>query len=99
MQSSRFQSITSHFSPSTLRTTFRRSSTASSRASSDRGSYATSSSSPVSTINSIIFRQPSMLDLEEERKSFGSDQINKSPWSYQFNRNSHKGDIRTFTLT
>ncbi|KAK2063848.1 hypothetical protein LY76DRAFT_159202 [Colletotrichum caudatum] len=73
MQSSRFQSITSHFSPSTLRTTFRRSSSASSRASSDRGSYATSSSSPVSTINSIIFRQPSMLDLEEERKSFGSE--------------------------
>jgi hypothetical protein len=27
----------------------------------------------VSTINSIIFRQPSILDLEEERKSFGSE--------------------------
>ncbi|KAJ0311833.1 hypothetical protein COL516b_000893 [Colletotrichum fioriniae] len=62
MQSSRFQSITSRFSPSTLRTTFRRSSSASSRASSDRGSFATTASSP-----------PSMLDLEEERKSFGSE--------------------------
>ncbi|WQF85103.1 hypothetical protein CDEST_10117 [Colletotrichum destructivum] len=73
MQSSRFQSIASRFSPSTLRTTFRRSSSASSRTSSDRGSYATTSSSPVGTINSIVFRQPSMLDLEEERKSFGSE--------------------------
>ncbi|KAK1598077.1 uncharacterized protein LY79DRAFT_576381 [Colletotrichum navitas] len=73
MQSSRFQSITSRFSPSTLRTTFRRSSSASSRASSDRGSYTTTASSPVSTINSIVFSQPSMLDLEEERKSFGSE--------------------------
>ncbi|KAF3797010.1 hypothetical protein GCG54_00015654 [Colletotrichum gloeosporioides] len=73
MQSSRFQSITSHFSPRSLRTSFRRSSSASSRASSDRGSYATTSSSPVSTINSIVFRQPSMLDLEEERRSFGSE--------------------------
>ena len=25
------------------------------------------------TINSIIYRQPSILDLEEERKSFGSE--------------------------
>ncbi|OLN92867.1 hypothetical protein CCHL11_08822 [Colletotrichum chlorophyti] len=73
MHSSRFQSVTARFSPSTLRTTFRRSSSASSRASSDRDSYATTSSSPVSTINSIIFRQPSMLDIEEERKSFGSE--------------------------
>jgi hypothetical protein len=27
----------------------------------------------VSTINSIIFRQPSILNLEEERKSFGNE--------------------------
>jgi hypothetical protein len=27
----------------------------------------------VSTLNSIIFRQPSILDLEEERKSYGSE--------------------------
>ncbi|TDZ22131.1 hypothetical protein C8034_v010181 [Colletotrichum sidae] len=73
MHSPSLQSITAYFTPETLRSTFRRSSSASSRASSDRGSYATTASSPASTINSIVFRQPSMLDLEEERKSFGSE--------------------------
>ncbi|KAL0936638.1 uncharacterized protein CTRU02_208853 [Colletotrichum truncatum] len=73
MQSSRFQSITARFSAGTLHTTFRRSSSASSRASSNRDSFATTSSSPASTINSIVFSQPSILDLEEERKSFGSE--------------------------
>ncbi|KAF6838430.1 hypothetical protein CMUS01_04660 [Colletotrichum musicola] len=68
---SHFQSITARLSPSTLRTSFRRSSSASSQLS--RDSYATTSSSPVSTINSIVFRQSSVLDLEEERKSFGSE--------------------------
>jgi len=28
--------------------------------------------SPIDTINSIMHRQPSVLDLEEERKFFGS---------------------------
>ncbi|KAK4239465.1 hypothetical protein C8A03DRAFT_42944 [Achaetomium macrosporum] len=73
MQSSRFQSIAARFSPQNLRTSFRRSSTsstASSRASStDRASYTSQTSSPVSTINSIVFRQKSMLESgdEEER--------------------------------
>ncbi|KAJ9144868.1 hypothetical protein NKR19_g6241 [Coniochaeta hoffmannii] len=76
MQPSRFQTITARFSPHNLRTSFRRSSSsASSRASSvDRDSFLSSTSSPVgSTINSIIFRQPSLVDLEEERRSFGSE--------------------------
>ena len=75
MQSPSFHSIAARFSPANLRTSFRRASSTSSRASSARNSYSsqTSVSSPVSTINSIIFRQPSILDLEEERKSFGSE--------------------------
>jgi hypothetical protein len=78
MHSSRFNRISARFSPAKLRTSFRRSSSTSSSSSassfrsSDRDSYV--SSSPVgSTINSIIFRQPSIVDLEEERKSFGSE--------------------------
>ncbi|KAM7197633.1 hypothetical protein V8F20_006523 [Naviculisporaceae sp. PSN 640] len=69
MQTSRFQSITARFSRHSLRTSFRRSSSASltsSRASSDRGSFHSQASSPVSTINSIVFRQKSMMDLDEE---------------------------------
>lgn len=66
MQNSRFQSITARF---------RRSSSASSRTSSTtRTSYSSSrAGSPVMTINNIILRQPSLLDLEEERKSFGPE--------------------------
>jgi hypothetical protein len=75
MQPSRFQTIKARFSTHNLRTSFRRSSStssASSTRSSTRDSYL--SSSPVgSTINSIIFRQPSLVDLEEERKSFGPE--------------------------
>ncbi|KXX81684.1 hypothetical protein MMYC01_201013 [Madurella mycetomatis] len=68
MHSSRFQSITARFSPNNLRTSFRRSSSASSRASSrsDRGSFTSQASSPVSTINSIVFRQKSMLESDED---------------------------------
>ncbi|KAF8867050.1 hypothetical protein BDZ45DRAFT_568755, partial [Acephala macrosclerotiorum] len=29
-------------------------------------------SSPISTIDAIMRRQPSMLDMEEEKRSFGS---------------------------
>ncbi|KAM7223517.1 hypothetical protein V8F06_000991 [Rhypophila decipiens] len=69
MQSPRFQSITARFSRHSLRTSFRRSSSASStssRVSSDRGSFHSQASSPVSTINSIVFHQKSMMDLDEE---------------------------------
>lgn len=70
--STRFESIASSFSA--LRTSFRRSKSTSSRAtSSSRNSYALSAtSSPVDTINSIMYRQASIVDLEEERRSFGS---------------------------
>ncbi|KAK3941856.1 hypothetical protein QBC46DRAFT_89763 [Diplogelasinospora grovesii] len=70
MQSTRFQSITARFNPRNLRTSFRRSSSMSSRASStDRNSLLSQASSPVSTINSIILRQrKSMMDLDEEEE-------------------------------
>ncbi|KAK1769426.1 hypothetical protein QBC33DRAFT_556723 [Phialemonium atrogriseum] len=79
MQTPRFQAIANRFSAHRLRTSFRRSSSASSsstssRASStDRSSYCSRAPSPVGTINSVIFRQPSIVDLEEERRSFGSE--------------------------
>jgi hypothetical protein len=82
MQTTRFQTIASRFAPPNLRTSFRRSpSAASSRASSsgDRLSYlsATSTtstaSSPAVAINSVIVRQPSIVNLEEERRSFASE--------------------------
>jgi hypothetical protein len=67
MQSSRFHSIAARFNPHNLRTSFRRSSSsASSRASTDRDSFISSAGSPVSTINSIIFHQKSMMNLEDE---------------------------------
>ncbi|KAE8453801.1 hypothetical protein EG329_009313 [Mollisiaceae sp. DMI_Dod_QoI] len=40
--------------------------------SSNRDSYASNTSSPISTIDAIMRRQPSMLDMEEEKRSFGS---------------------------
>ncbi len=73
MQNSRFQALTARFSPYNLRTSFRRSASTSSKGTaSNRNSYSSANMSPVSTINSIIFRQPSIVDMEEERKSFGS---------------------------
>ncbi|EPE04686.1 calcium channel subunit cch1 [Ophiostoma piceae UAMH 11346] len=69
MQSSRFHGLAVRFFPQKLRTSFRRSST-SSTTSSSRESYTSTASSPVSTINSIIFRQPSIVDMEEERRVF-----------------------------
>lgn len=61
MPSTRFHAIAARFSPHNIRTSFRRSSSTSSRASSDRDSFMSQSSSPVSTINSIILRKRSML--------------------------------------
>jgi hypothetical protein len=70
MRTSRFQSL----SLSSLRTSLRRSSSTSNGSimSSNRDSYASNTSSPISTINAIMHRQSSMLDMEEERRSFGS---------------------------
>ncbi|CAJ2513425.1 Uu.00g015440.m01.CDS01 [Anthostomella pinea] len=73
MQSSRFQSIRSRFSPTDIRTSFRRSSSASSETSSSRHSFSSNSSSPVTTINYVLFRQPSILDMENEKKISGSE--------------------------
>ncbi|KAH6659903.1 hypothetical protein BKA67DRAFT_653110 [Truncatella angustata] len=38
-----------------------------------RTSLRRASSSPVETINSVLSRQPSFVEMEEERKSFGSE--------------------------
>ncbi|KAK6841893.1 hypothetical protein PG990_006114 [Apiospora arundinis] len=75
MQSpSRFQTIRSRFSPAGIRTSFRRASSASSRSSSSRNSFVSSASStPTETINSVMFRQPSILFMEEEKKDHGSE--------------------------
>ena len=73
MQPSRFQATMARFSPHNLRTSFRRSSSASSRASSARNSYSSSTMSPVSAINSVIFRQPSIINMEEERRTFAAE--------------------------
>lgn len=74
MYNSQFQTMTSRFSPAKLRTSFRRSSSASS---SSQDSYsptsATTLSSQTNTINKIMRKQPSMLHLEAERQSFGSE--------------------------
>ncbi|CZR60909.1 uncharacterized protein PAC_10805 [Phialocephala subalpina] len=70
MRTTRFQSL----SFSSLRSSLRRSSSAShgSMMSSNRDSYASNTSSPISTIDAIMRRQPSMLDMEEEKRSFAS---------------------------
>ncbi|KAH8197535.1 hypothetical protein TruAng_008318 [Truncatella angustata] len=73
MQTSRFQSIRSRFSATGIRTSLRRASSASSRSTSSRNSFTSNSSSPVETINSVLSRQPSFVEMEEERKSFGSE--------------------------
>ncbi|KAI1260117.1 major facilitator superfamily domain-containing protein [Xylariaceae sp. FL1019] len=61
------ETIRSRFSPSNLRTSMRRSSSASSETTSlDSGS-----SSPVHAINAVLFRQPSIMDMEAERQRSG----------------------------
>jgi hypothetical protein len=70
MRTTRFHTL----SFSSIRSSLRRPSSAShgSIMSNKRDSYASNSSSPISTINAIMHRQPSMVDMEEERRSFGS---------------------------
>ncbi|KAA8567397.1 hypothetical protein MFRU_040g00700 [Monilinia fructicola] len=64
------------FSFSSIRGSLRRSSSPSGSSitsnSTGRESCASRASSPVNTINAIMHRQPSMVDLEEEKRSFGS---------------------------
>ncbi|KAL2178596.1 uncharacterized protein P884DRAFT_298564 [Thermothelomyces heterothallicus CBS 202.75] len=77
MQTTGFQSIRARLSPRSLRGSLRRSmsssstssttSTTSSRASStDVASFTSLASSPVSVINSIVFRQKSVLESYDE---------------------------------
>ena len=72
MRTSRFHSV----SFSSIRTSFSRGRSPSntSMMSSNRNSYASNSSaaSPINTINAIMHRQPSMLEMDEEKKSFAS---------------------------
>ncbi|EFX01203.1 calcium channel subunit cch1 [Grosmannia clavigera kw1407] len=71
MQSSRFHAIAARFSPQGIRTSFRlRSASASSTSSTS--SFGSATSSPVSTVNSVIVRQPSIVNMEEERRIFSS---------------------------
>ncbi|KAI1430101.1 hypothetical protein F5Y12DRAFT_702 [Xylaria sp. FL1777] len=73
-QTSRLQTIRSRFSPSNLRTSLRRLSSASTATSSSACSCSSSgSSSPVHTINAVLFRQPSILDMEEEKRRSGAE--------------------------
>lgn len=68
MQTTRFHMIRSRFSPSRVRTSLRRPSSASTTTSSSSGS-----SSPVHTINAVLFRQPSILDMEEEKRQSSAE--------------------------
>ncbi|KAI1180615.1 hypothetical protein F4777DRAFT_255110 [Nemania sp. FL0916] len=68
----------SRFSPSRLRTSFRRSSSTSTTRSSSCSSSSNSSSgggssSPVHTINSVLSRQPSIVDMEAEKRWSGPE--------------------------
>ncbi|ORY62292.1 uncharacterized protein BCR38DRAFT_458855 [Pseudomassariella vexata] len=72
MQTSRFQSIRSRFSPAGIRTSLRRASSASWRSDSSSNSFM-STGSPVETINSVMFRQPSIVGMVEEKKSFAEE--------------------------
>ncbi|KAL6920204.1 hypothetical protein ACHAP8_006615 [Fusarium lateritium] len=69
----RFENMASRFSPSRLRNSLRRSSSASTSTQASYSSVNTMGSSAAATINSVISRQPSLLSLEAERKSFGSE--------------------------
>jgi hypothetical protein len=76
MQSPRLQSLAGRFSPANLRSSLRRLSSSSS--SSRAYSFESSTTDPMhpaatSTINSIIFRVPSIANLEEERRDYSSE--------------------------
>lgn len=70
MHTTRFHSL----SFSSIRTSLRRSRSPSdsSMMSSSRDSYISNASSQASQINAIMHRQPSMMHMEEEKKSFGT---------------------------
>lgn len=70
---SRFETMASRFSPSRLRSSLRRSSSASTATQNSYSSTSTALSASAATINNIILRQPSLVNMEEERRSFGSE--------------------------
>ncbi|KAH7026507.1 uncharacterized protein B0I36DRAFT_366064 [Microdochium trichocladiopsis] len=82
MQTSRFQTIRAHFSTAGVRSSFRRHSSSSSRSS--RTSFVSSASSNKTAVNSVLFRQPSIVDLEMERQSSGAvlDMLEPRPIVY-----------------
>lgn len=82
MQTSRFQTIRAHFSTAAVRSSFRRHSSSSSRSS--RTSFVSSTSSTKTAINSVLHRQPSIVDLEMERQSSGAvlDMLEPRPIVY-----------------
>lgn len=73
MQSSRVQTLAARLTPARLRTSFRRSSSGSTSSSCSSTYSPSSAISTTSTINSVIFRQPSIVGLEEERRVFSSE--------------------------
>ncbi|KAM0437407.1 hypothetical protein ACHAPT_001769 [Fusarium lateritium] len=70
---SRFETMAARFSPSRLRNSLRRSSSASTATRDSYSSTTTTLSASAATINTIILRQPSLVNMEEERRSFGSE--------------------------
>ncbi|RDL41948.1 Uncharacterized protein BP5553_01927 [Venustampulla echinocandica] len=84
MRNTRFQSISFSSIRTSLRRSRSRSPSDSSIMSSNRNSYASNSSSPISTVNAIMHRQPSVVDMEEERKIFpsGLDVLEPRPIVY-----------------
>ncbi|KXJ91985.1 hypothetical protein Micbo1qcDRAFT_174996 [Microdochium bolleyi] len=85
MQSSRFQTIRAHFSAAGVRSSFRRHSSTSSASSRNSFLSSASSTSPSKTaVNAVLFRQPSIVDLEAERRSSGAalDMLEPRPIVY-----------------
>ncbi|KAJ1333893.1 hypothetical protein MN608_03891 [Microdochium nivale] len=87
MQTSRFQTIRAQFSAAGVRSSFRRHSSSSSRSSrhSFGSSASSSSASPSKTaVNAVLFRQPSIVDLESERRTSGAvlDMLEPRPIVY-----------------
>ncbi|KAH8592492.1 hypothetical protein B0O99DRAFT_517453 [Bisporella sp. PMI_857] len=82
MRTSRFREV----SLSSVRSSFRRTSSPSNSSimSSNRNSYSSNSSTPFDTINAIMHRRPSMLELDEEKKIFpsGLDVLEPRPIVY-----------------
>lgn len=86
MQTSRFQTIRAQFSAAGVRSSFRRhsSSSRSSRHSFVSSASASSASPSKTAVNAVLFRQPSIVDLESERLTSGAvlDMLEPRPIVY-----------------